>query len=343
MKVAFITGITGQDGSYLAELLLDQGYRVHGLARRSSNFNTCRIDHLLDRIRLHFGDVTDTHSVQRVLAEIRGLGPEVLEVYNLGAQSHVQVSFEVPTYTAHADGVGVLNVLEALRLAGFSCPVRFCQASTSEMFGSSAPPQSETTPFWPRSPYGAAKLYGYWVTRNYREAYGMFACNSIAFNHESERRGKTFVTRKITQAVSRLVDGGAPLELGNVDALRDWGHASDYVRAMWLMLQQAAPDDYVVSTGEQHSVREFVELAFAAAGMPVRWEGRGLEEVARTVADGRVVVVINPRYFRPTEVDSLLGDSSKLRAATGWSPKISFRDLVGRMVAHDLAPDTGLS
>ena len=343
-KVAFITGVTGQDGSYLAELLLGKGYAVHGLMRRSSSFNTERIEHLMtaadSRLTLHFGDVTDPFSVARVLGLIKADAPDVVEIYNLAAQSHVKVSFEMPSYTAQADGVGVLSVLEAVRLTGFSCPVRVCQASTSEMFGATPPPQSETTPFHPRSPYAAAKLFGYWAIRNYREAYGMFACNCIAFNHESERRGKTFVTRKITQGIARISRGSnisSPLELGNLDALRDWGHAADYVRAMWLMLQQESPDDYVVATGEQHSVREFVEIAFEAAGMPMYWCGSGLEEVGKLLETHEVVVIINPKYFRPTEVDSLLGDSTKLRDATGWKPEVSFKDLVRRMVAHDLA------
>lgn len=345
MQTAFITGVTGQDGSYLAELLLGKGYRVHGLMRRSSSFNTSRIEHLMTagfsaRLSLHFGDMTDPGSLHRVLAVIRAESPRVLEVYNLAAQSHVKVSFEMPAYTAQADGVGVVNILEGIRLAGFACPVRFCQASTSEMFGASPPPQSEATPFYPRSPYAAAKAFGYWAVRNYREAYGMFACNSIAFNHESERRGKTFVTRKITQGVARISRGSSsPLELGNLDARRDWGHAADYVRAMWLMLQHESPDDYVVATGEQHSVREFVETAFRAAGMPVYWCGSGPEETGRLLDTHEVVVRVSPRYFRPTEVDSLLGDASKLRAATGWSPEVSFPDLVRRMVLHDLAAD----
>lgn len=341
-KVAFITGITGQDGSYLTELLLGMGYTVHGLMRRSSCFNIGCIEHLMSNpgLKLHFGDLIDPFSIPRVLSLIKHDDPGLVEIYNLAAQSHVKVSFEMPAYTAQADGVGVLYMLEAVRDANFECPVRICQASTSEMFGSTPPPQSESTPFHPRSPYGVAKLFAYWAVRNYREAYGMFATNCIAFNHESERRGKTFVTRKITRGVARIARGDdTPVELGNLDAKRDWGHASDYVRAMWLMLQQESPDDFVVSTGEQHSVREFVEAAFETAGLPIYWCGEGVDEVGKLVATHQVAVCIKPEYFRPAEVDSLLGDSSKLRVATGWKPEVSFVDMVRRMVLFDLHDD----
>jgi GDPmannose 4,6-dehydratase len=336
-KRALITGITGQDGAYLAELLLDKGYEVHGLKRRASTFNTARIDHLHEephqvdrRFFLHHGDLTDSTSLLHVLDKVR---PD--EVYNLGAQSHVAVSFEEPEYTTNSDAVGTLRLLESLRTLALD-ETRFYQASTSELFGRvSETPQSERTPFHPRSPYGVAKLYAYWITVNYREAYGMFACNGILFNHESPRRGETFVTRKITRALARIHLGLQDcLYLGNLDSLRDWGHARDYVEAMWLMLQQNAPDDFVIATGEQRSVREFVTLAASVLGMDVKWSGSGLEEVGR-VGD-RVVVRIDPRYLRPAEVDSLLGDPRKAKDKLGWRPRVSFEELVSGMVAADL-------
>lgn len=333
-RIAFVTGVTGQDGSYLSELLLGKGYTVHGLMRRCSSFNTERIEHLMSNpaFKLHHGDMLDMTSITGILAQIKSEEPSVLEVYNLAAQSHVAVSFETPSYTAQVDAIGTLNLLEAVRLSGLA-NVRFIQASTSEMFGISPPPQSEETPFHPRSPYSVSKVFAYWAVRNYREAYGMFASNSICFNHESERRGKTFVTRKIARGVGRIAKGDtAPIELGNLDALRDWGHAEDYVNAMWMILQQDAPEDYVVATGEQHSVREFVEMAFQEAGMPVYWEG----DTAKLVGSGQVVVTTNDRYLRPAEVHSLLGDPTKLQTKTGWKANVSFPELVRRMVQHEL-------
>lgn len=332
MKKALITGVTGQDGSYLAELLLDKGYEVHGLKRRASSFNTARIDHLSD-VKLHYGDMTDGSNIMRVMSEIM---PD--EVYNLAAQSHVQVSFETPEYTANADGLGALRLLESIRTLKLTERTRLYQASTSELYGNSpAYSRTEMTPFMPRSPYAAAKLYAYWLTVNYREAYGIHASNGILFNHESPRRGETFVTRKITRAVAAISTGRElSVSLGNLDALRDWGHAKDYVRAMQLALQQPDPDDYVVATGEAHSVREFVELAFANVGIPIVWSGAGVDEVGIDNATGNVVVEIDPKYFRPTEVDVLRGDASKARALLGWEPTIGFEDLVGEMVAADL-------
>lgn len=336
-KITVLAGITGQDGSYLAELLLGKGYQVHGLMRRASTFNTERIAHLLDNpgLKLHYGDLTDLSSMQTILKQIKAEEPSVLEVYNLAAQSHVQVSFDSPLYTAQVDAIGTLNLLEAIRVLGFPRGVvKFCQASTSEMFGSTPPPQSEETPFHPRSPYAVSKVFAYWAVKNYREAYGMFACNTICFNHESERRGETFVTRKIAIGVGRIAKGDkAPIQLGNLDALRDWGHAEDYVRAMWTVLQQEQPDDFVVATNEQHSVREFAELAFAEAGMPIVWEG----DVGKRVDSGEVVVSTSADYLRPAEVDSLLGDPAKLRAKTGWQPSVSFPQLVKRMVQSELS------
>ena len=349
-KRALITGVTGQDGAYLAELLLGKGYEVHGLKRRSSSFNTDRIDHLYQdphdaerRFVLHYGDLTDATNLIRVVQEVQ---PD--EIYNLAAQSHVAVSFETAEYTANADGLGTLRLLEAMRILGLSERTRFYQASTSELYGRvSETPQTETTPFYPRSPYGVAKLYAYWIIVNYREAYGLFACNGILFNHESPIRGETFVTRKITRGLARIKVGlQSTLYLGNLSALRDWGHARDYVEAQWMMLQQATPEDYVIATGRQHSVRSFVDAAARRLGMSLVWEGAGPDEIGRVAgtADpdrgpkpGDVVVRIDPRYFRPTEVDSLLGDPSKARKQLGWTAKTSFEDMVSEMVDADLA------
>jgi GDPmannose 4,6-dehydratase len=339
-RKALISGITGQNGAYLAEWLIEKGYEVHGLKRRSSLFNTDRIDHLYQdphvpnaQLRLHYADVTDAANLARLMQSI---SPD--EVYHLAAQSHVAVSFEMPEYTANADGLGTLRMLEAIRLAGLAGSTRFYQASTSEMFGKvQETPQTERTPFYPRSPYGVAKLYAHWITVNYREAYGMFACSGILFNHESPRRGETFVTRKITRGLARISLGLEEcLFLGNLDARRDWGHARDYVRAQWLMLQQTQPGDYVIATGEQHSVREFAAIAATRLGIELVWEGSGVDEVGRDRASGKVLVRIDPRYFRPTEVDSLLGDSSKARRELGWAPQISFEELVTEMVEADL-------
>jgi GDPmannose 4,6-dehydratase len=339
-KVALIAGVTGQDGAYLAELLLEKGYVVHGIKRRSSSFNTARIDHLIHdphetgvSFHLHFGDVTDATNIIRVVQETQ---PD--EIYNLAAQSHVQVSFETPEYTANADGLGTLRLLEAIRILGLQQKTRFYQASTSELFGKSREiPQNEATPFYPRSPYGAAKLYAYWITVNYREAYGFHASNGILFNHESPIRGETFVTRKITRAVAAIKHGmQRKLFLGNLDARRDWGHARDFVRGMWLILQQEEPDDYVLATGESHSVREFVERAFTCIGRNIVWHGAGLDEKGIEKTSGEVLVEIDPRYFRPTEVDHLLGDAKKARAKLGWRHEISFETLVRDMVDSDL-------
>ena len=339
-KVALVTGATGQDGAYLAELLLAKGYIVHGVKRRSSSFNTGRVEHLYQdpheedlRFVLHYGDLTDATNLIRLMQEIQ---PD--EVYNLAAQSHVQVSFETPEYTANADGLGTLRLLEAIRLLGMTERCRFYQASTSELYGKvQETPQRETTPFYPRSPYAAAKLYAYWITVNYREAYGMHASNGILFNHEGPTRGETFVTRKITRAVA-AIDAGKQdcLYLGNLDAKRDWGHARDYVEGMWRMLQQDEPDDYVLATGETHSVREFVELAFDHVGRGIEWRGIGIEETGVCRKTGRTVVRIDPRYFRPTEVDLLLGDPSKAREKLGWTHTTSFPDLVRDMMNADL-------
>ena len=338
-KVALITGITGQDGAYLAEFLLGKGYDVHGIKRRSSLFNTDRIDHLYDdphrpdvRLHLHYGDLTDATNLIRIMQQVR---PD--EVYNLAAQSHVAVSFETPEYTANSDALGTLRMLEAIRILGLVDKTRFYQASTSEMFGKVQEiPQRETTPFYPRSPYGAAKVYAYWITVNYREAYDMFACNGILFNHESPLRGETFVTRKITRGMSRIREGlDDVLYLGNLDSLRDWGHAKDYVEAQWLMLQQDRPEDFVIATGKQYSVREFVERVGIRLGMPIAWRGEGVDEQGVDQRDGRVVVKVDPRYFRPTEVETLLGDASKAKAKLEWAPKISFEQLVEEMVDAD--------
>ncbi len=339
-KVALITGVTGQDGAYLSELLLDKGYIVHGVKRRSSSFNTARVDHLYDdphqenlRFFLHYGDLTDATNLIRLIQETQ---PD--EIYNLGAQSHVRVSFETPEYTANADALGTLRLLEAIRILGLGERVRFYQASTSELFGNMPAPQSEATPFCPRSPYGVAKLYAYWITVNYRQAYGFHATNGVLFNHESPLRGETFVTRKITRAVVAIERGlQARLYLGNLDALRDWGHARDYVEGMWRMLQQDTPDDYVLATGEAHSVREFVELAFASVGRTIEWRGAGVDESGVDAASGDVLVRVDPRYFRPTEVEMLLGDPTKARDKLGWRHSTGFADLVREMVESDLA------
>lgn len=364
-RFALITGITGQDGSYLAELLLEKGYQVHGLMRRVSNINTKRIDHIFHHphLHVHYGDLLDITSLLDIMSQLKtetDNGADVIEVYNLGAQSHVKVSFETPVYTAQADAIGTLNLLESIRKMGssFAKRVRLCQASTSEMFGASPPPQSETTPFYPRSPYGVSKLFAFWSVKNYREAYNLFACNAISFNHESERRGETFVTRKISKAVANykrdVMDGAkdvfrgekggkeggtktrSVIELGNLQASRDWGHSIDYVKGMWMMLQMDVPDDYVIATGETHTVREFVEQAFAAIDVAISWRGEGVEEVGYRKDTSETLIKINPRYFRPTEVDVLLGDSTKLRSKTGWVPTISFTELVKRMVSNDI-------
>ncbi len=340
MKRALITGITGQDGSYLTELLLEKGYEVHGIKRRASSFNTDRIDHLYQgpqdagrRLVLHYGDLADSTNLVRILQEVQ---PD--EVYNLGAMSHVAVSFESPEYTADIDGTGTLRLLEAIRLLGLTKKTRFYQASTSELYGKVQEiPQTEKTPFYPRSPYAVAKMYAYWIVVNYREAYGMYACNGILFNHESPRRGETFVTRKITRCLARIQVGLEEcLWLGNIDAKRDWGHARDYVRMQWMMLQQDKPDDFVIATGKQISVREFVELAAAEAGFSLRWEGTGVDERGIDKASGRTLVGIDPRYFRPTEVETLLGDPTKARKVLGWEPEIGVAELAKEMVQADL-------
>ena len=342
-KVALITGVTGQDGAYLAEFLLDKGYEVHGVKRRSSSFNTARIDHLYadpheDEVRfiLHYGDLTDSTNLIRLIHDC-----QPTEIYNLAAQSHVQVSFETPEYTANSDGLGTLRLLEAMRILKLGDSVRFYQASTSELYGKvQETPQSETTPFYPRSPYGAAKLYAYWITVNYREAYGFHASNGILFNHEGPTRGETFVTRKITQAVAAIKHGRqSQLYLGNIDAKRDWGHARDYVEGMWLMLQQDEPGDYVLATGESHSVREFVEIAFDHVGLTIEWRGQGLDEVGVDAATGDVLIRIDSRYFRPTEVEELRGDPTKAHDLLGWRHRTSFTELVREMMDHDLAAD----
>jgi GDPmannose 4,6-dehydratase len=339
-KRALITGITGQDGAHLAEFLLKKGYEVHGLKRRASSFNTDRIDHLYEdphadnvQMRLHYGDLTDATNLIRLIQSI-----EPDEIYNLAAQSHVAVSFEMPEYTANSDALGTLRILEAIRILKLQEKTRFYQASTSEMFGNATEiPQKETTPFHPRSPYAAAKVYAYWVTVNYREAYGLFACNGILFNHESAVRGETFVTRKITRGLSRIKEGLQDcLYLGNIDAYRDWGHARDFVEAQWLMLQQAEPEDFVISTGEQHTVREFIEIASDHLGMRIKWTGKGQEEIGIDTVSNNVVIRIDPRYFRPTEVNALLGNSAKAQSKLGWSTKISFEELVEEMVKADL-------
>ena len=331
MKRALITGITGQDGSYLTELLLEKGYEVHGIIRRSSLINTHRIDHVYDSINLHYGDLTDSTNLVRVIQQVQ---PD--EIYNLAAQSHVKVSFEMPEYTADVDGVGTLRILEAVRLLGIEEKVRIYQASTSELYGLVQEiPQKETTPFYPRSPYGVAKLYSYWITKNYRESYGMYACTGILFNHESPRRGETFVTRKIVRAFSRMTSGlQDTLYLGNLNAKRDWGHAKDYVEAMWLMLQQDTPEDYVIATGKQYSVKQFVDKAAPYFGFNIVWEGEGLDEVGYDITSGKVVIRVDPKYFRPAEVETLLGDATKAKEQLGWEPKISFDQLIEDMCIY---------
>jgi GDPmannose 4,6-dehydratase len=331
MKVALISGITGQDGSYLAELLLEKGYEVHGIIRRASQINTQRIDHIYDQIKLHYGDLTDSTNLVRIIQQVQ---PD--EIYNLGAQSHVKVSFELPEYTGQTDGLGTLRVLEAVRLLGMENKTRIYQASTSEMFGKVQEiPQKETTPFYPRSPYGVAKLYGYWIVKNYRESYGLHASSGILFNHESPRRGETFVTRKITRGLSRISVGEQDiLYLGNLNAKRDWGHAKDFVEAMWLMLQQNEADDYVIATGEQYSVREFIEEAAPYFGMKIEWMGEGLDEVGYDWNTKKAVIKVDPKYFRPAEVETLLGDATKAKKKLGWEPKISFNQLVEDMCIY---------
>ena len=331
MKVALITGITGQDGSYLAELLLEKGYEVHGIVRRSSLINTHRIDHIYPKLKLHYGDLTDATNIIGIIQKVQ---PD--EIYNLGAQSHVKVSFETPEYTAQVDGLGTLRVLEAVRLLGMEKKTRIYQASTSELYGEvQETPQSETTPFHPRSPYGVAKLYGYWIIKNYRESYGMHCSSGILFNHESPRRGETFVTRKITQGLSRISSGlQSSIELGNLNAKRDWGHAKDYVEAMWLMLQQDEPDDYVIATGQQYSVKEFIEEAAPLFGFNIEWMGEGLDEIGYDWGMKRPVIKVNDRYFRPAEVESLLGDATKAKEKLGWEPKITFKELVEDMCIY---------
>ena len=330
-KVALITGITGQDGSYLAELLLEKGYEVHGIVRRASLINTDRIDHIYKDLRLHYGDLTDALSIINLIKDI-----EPDEIYNLGAQSHVKVSFEIPEYTAQVDGLGTLRILEAVRFLGMELKTRIYQASTSELYGLvQATPQTETTPFHPRSPYGVAKLYGYWIVKNYRESYGLHASSGILFNHESPRRGETFVTRKITRGLSRISVGEQrQLYLGNLNAKRDWGHAKDFVEAMWLMLQQDKPDDYVIATGEQYSVKDFVNKAAPFFGFNIEWMGEGLDEVGYDWSTKRQVIAVDKRYFRPAEVESLLGDPSKAKQKLGWEPKISFDELIEDMVLY---------
>ena len=339
MKKALITGITGQDGAYLAELLLEKGYEVHGIKRRASLFNTDRIDHLYQdphekgvRLKLHYGDLTDSTNLIRIIQEVQ---PD--EIYNLAAQSHVMVSFETPEYTANSDALGTLRMLEAIRILGMTKKVRFYQASTSELYGKvQETPQKETTPFYPRSPYAVAKIYAYWITVNYREAYNVFACNGILFNHESPLRGETFVTRKITRAVARIKLGlQEKIYLGNIDSKRDWGHAKDFVEAQWLILQQDQPDDYVIATGKQYSVREFVDAAFHEVGINIRWDGKGIDEKGYDDS-GKVLVEVDPRYFRPTEVETLLGDPTKAKEKLGWQPKVTFKELVAEMVREDL-------
>ncbi|MET3133355.1 GDPmannose 4,6-dehydratase [Oxalobacteraceae bacterium GrIS 1.11] len=350
MKKALITGVTGQDGSYLAEFLLEKGYQVHGIKRRASSFNTQRIDHVFQdphvdnqRFILHYGDLSDSSNLTRILQQVQ---PD--EVYNLGAQSHVAVSFEAPEYTADVDALGTLRLLEAIRLLGLTKKTRFYQASTSELFGLvQETPQKETTPFYPRSPYAVAKMYAYWMTVNYREAYGMYACNGILFNHESPRRGETFVTRKITRALANMAQGlERCLYLGNIDALRDWGHAKDYVRMQWMMLQQDQPDDFVIATGVQYSVRQFIQFSAAELGLTLRFEGRGIDEIgiveqvegdkAPALKAGDVIMRVDPRYFRPTEVETLLGDPSKAKTLLGWEPEITLQQMCAEMVAFDL-------
>ena len=341
MKIALITGITGQDGSYLAELLLEKKYHVWGVLRRSSDINTHRIDHLYKdkNLTLKYGDMTDSSNLLNIMYEIKSTynNLEIVEVYNLAAMSHVKVSFEMPEYTGEADGIGVLRLLEAIRSSGIMDKCRFYQASTSELYGEvQEVPQKETTPFYPRSPYGVAKLYGYWITKNYRESYNIFACNGILFNHESPRRGPTFVTRKITRGLNMILKGERDnLIMGNLDAKRDWGHAKDYVEGMWRILQVDSPDDYVLSTNEFHSVREFIEKSFALKGFNIKWKGSGLDEIGYDEISGRELIFVSEKYFRPAEVEELLGDSTKARTKLGWKPSYSFDDLVKEMVEED--------
>ena len=339
-KIAFITGISGQDGSYLAEFLLEKQYKVWGIIRRSSSINTNRIDNIFDKINLRYGDLTDSSNLLNTINEIKNTYSDIsrLEVYNLGAMSHVKISFELPEYTCDVDGTGVLRLLEVIRTCGIPLEkIRFYQASTSELYGKVVEvPQKETTPFYPRSPYGIAKLYGFWITKNYREAYNMYACSGILFNHESPRRGHNFVTRKITMALGNIIKGKQDkLVLGNINSLRDWGHARDYVEGMWLMLQQDKPDDYVLSSNEYHSVREFIEKAFFLKGFDIKWKGDGIDEIGYDGVTGRELIVISEKYFRPAEVDELLGDSFKARSELGWIPKTSFQQLVEEMVHND--------
>ena len=333
MKTALITGITGQDGSYLAELLLEKGYMVHGIVRRASLINTYRIDHIFDheRVKLHYGDLTDSANIVHILQQCQ---PD--EIYNLAAQSHVKVSFEMPEYTGNVDGLGTLRILEAVRILGMEKKCRIYQASTSEMYGLvQETPQTETTPFYPRSPYGCAKVYSYWVTKNYRESYGMYACTGILFNHESPRRGETFVTRKICRGLSRISVGEQKvLHLGNLDAKRDWGHAKDYVRAMWLMLQQDEPDDFVIATGKQYSVREFVEKVAPYFGITIEWVGEGDDEIGMDKHTKKTIITVNPKYYRPAEVETLLGDATKAKEKLGWEPEISFDELIEDMCIY---------
>ena len=348
MKVAFITGITGQDGSYLAELLLEKSYTVYGLKRRHSDIHTTRIDHILDKLHTFYGDMTDSVCLINVLSQIKRnhfsdpSNSSILEIYNLAAQSHVQISFVIPEYTAESDGLGTLRLLEAIRILSMESYTRFYQASTSELFGLVQEiPQKETTPFYPRSPYAVAKLYAHWIVKNYREAYGLYACSGILFNHESPRRGQNFVTRKVTLGIANLLKGdGSPLVMGNIDSLRDWGHARDYVEAMWRMLQQDSPEDYVISTGEQHSVREFIEIAFGLVNIKVRWTGSGADEQGLDATTGKVLVKISPAYYRPTEVDSLLGDSTKAHTNLKWRHTTTFHELVKEMLDHDMSART---
>ena len=341
MKLALITGITGQDGSYLAELLLDKGYIIYGIIRRASDINTRRIDHIYNNsnLNLRYGDLTDSFNIINILNEIKNkyCNFDRLEIYNLAAMSHVKVSFEMPEYTANTDGIGVLRLLESIRLSGFENKIRFYQASTSELYGLvQEVPQRESTPFYPRSPYGVAKLYGYWITKNYRESYNMFACNGILFNHESPRRGPTFVTRKITKGLNDIIKGKTnKLVMGNLDAKRDWGHAKDYVEGMWKMLQVNEPKDYILSTNEFHSVREFIEKSFNLRGFNIKWKGEGLNEIGYDLNTGRELIFVSEKYFRPAEVEELLGDSTKARDELNWIPKYSFDDLVKEMVDFD--------
>ena len=332
MKIALITGITGQDGSYLAELLLEKGYEVHGIVRRASLINTHRIDHIYNKIKLHYGDLTDSTNLIRVIQAVK---PD--EIYNLGAQSHVKVSFEIPEYTGQVDALGTLRVLEAVRILGMEDKVRIYQASTSELYGKVQEiPQSETTPFYPRSPYGCAKIYGYWITKNYREAYGLYACTGILFNHESPRRGETFVTRKITMGLKAISEGRQKVVyLGNLDAKRDWGHAKDYCEAMWMMLQQDEPEDFVIATGKQYSVREFVEEAAPHFGFDIEWHSNGEDEIGTDKKTKKTIIAVDPKYYRPSEVDTLLGDSTKARIELGWEPKTTFKELVKEMCENE--------